>query len=265
MGYHKSPTRKIILGIFSIVILASPGLAAEITRNTMDALNSPSGWGFIQFESAGGAIVSADSPQGGTALRYTFPIGMGDGREPARVWYNASKSLTDVYIQFYHKYSSNYVFHEIGNKILYMYSGGSRQSCVVLTENYGDLKMEVLWPTVSDLVQYSSGLGRPTRGVWYKYAIHMKTNSSPGSSDGILELWVNDKLVINKNNVMYFPSGTSVTGWVDFDLAAAYGGGGGSNPVVSYAYYDDVIISSNAIFENTTEIPIAPSNLKISR
>ena len=263
--------RKIFKLIFLLFIISSTcfvnsGFSMEITRNRMNALNDPSGWGVVTFGGKNVNIVSSDSPDGGTMLQYTFPIGLKDGQEPGTVYYFGSSNLSEMYVQFYHKYSSNFVWHPIGNKLVYFYSDGDRESHGLLGTLYGDLVFQV-YGTNNDLVSYGTNTGLPTKGVWYKYNIHTKANTSPGSHDGILQVWVNDVLKINKSDVMYFGPGTKVTGFRDISLAAAYGGLGGSNPVVSYSYYDDFIVSGTTITGNTTlgAIPNRPINLQITQ
>ncbi len=253
-----------LLIIISITCFVNSGYSEELTRNRLNSLNDLSGWGAIQFTSGGGTIVPSDSPEGGSMLQYKFPVGISDGSEPARVWYSASSTLSEANIEFYHKYSSNFSWHPIANKIVYFYSDGNRDSRAVFIVEYGDLRFDV-YGTNMDLVQYNTNTGIPKLGVWYKYTIHTKVNSSPGSHDGILQVWINDVLKINRSDVMYFGPGTTVTGWKDIDLAAAYGGSGGPNPVVSYSYYDDFIISATPISGSNkpSGIPNAPIKLQI--
>lgn len=266
MEIRKNLILTFFLFIISATCFINSGYTVEITRNHMNMLNDPSGWGSIQFSSNGGTIVSSDSPDGGGMLQYRIPAGIADGSESARVWYSSSSNISEVYIQFYHKYSSDYTSHPIGEKILYLYSDGERESHGELGTLYGDTVFQV-YGTNYDLIAYNTGNGRPIKGVWYKYNIHTIRNSSPGSHDGILQVWINDVLKINRRNIMYFGPGTTLTGWKDFDLSDSYGGEGGANPSTSYTYFDDFIISTTPISIDgnikISTIPNSPKNLMI--
>lgn len=253
-----------LLTVISMTCFVNSSYSEELTRNRFNSLNDPSGWGSIQFW-GGGTIVPSDSLEGGTMLQITFPAGIADGGEPARLWYNASSTISEAYIQFYHKFGSDFTFHPIANKLVYFYSDGDRDSHAVFILMYGsNMAFEVYGTNMGNAPYYTNH--GPSLGVWYKYGIHTKVNSSPGSHDGILQVWVNDVMKINRSDVMYFGPGTTVTGWKDIDLAPAYGGAGGPNPVVGHTYYDDFVISTTPpISGNITSsrIPSSPMKLQI--
>jgi hypothetical protein len=258
------------LFIVSATCLVSSGFSGEITRNRMNDINGPARWDVVQWTSGGATIVPSDSPEGGSMLQFRFPVGIRDGSDPANVFYVSSEALPETYLQFYHKYSSNYTYHPIANKLVYFYSpSGNRDSLGLFSVGYDDLAYYV-WGNNQDITVYNLGFGRPQLGGWYKYNIHTKVNSSPGAHDGILQIWVNDVLKLNRSDIMWFAAGTTVTGWGQIDMAPAYGGEGGANPVLSYSYYDDFIISTTPISTGLPPTPIStglppnhPINLQI--
>jgi hypothetical protein len=256
--------------IISTTLMINSGFSKEITRNQMNSFNDPSGWDVMFWGGKGVTqIVTSDSPDGGSMLKYTFVEGLGDGSEPGNVFFVSPLTLSESYIQFYHKFDTDYNWHPIANKLLYIYSGNSNQTSACFLERYGELWFGP-YANNWDGEEYKVSTSRPTKGVWYKYTIYTKMNSSPGVADGLLKIWINDVLKVNSSTVTYFTSGTSVTGWKQFDMAPAYGGGGSSNPSVGHAYYDDFIISTTPISENIIQIvnptvvsPNSPINLQI--
>ena len=78
---------------------------------------------------------------------------------------------------------------------------------------------------------------------WYWFEFHVRLNTL-GKPDGLLEAWVDDKLVMRHTDVTYR---TYNSVWGNFQHAAVWGGGGGTISQQQYFWVDHTVISTTRI------------------
>jgi hypothetical protein len=104
-----------------------------------------------------------------------------------------------------------------------------------------------------------------TSNRWYKITAHAVMNTV-GQSNGIIQVWLDDVLIINASTVKYRDANV---GWKFFEFSPTYGGGSPPTvPSTCYLWVDSTIISTDPIGANptpkTTGIPSAPFKLNIN-
>lgn len=222
----------------------------------------------------GGAEVVSDStaPNGTHSLRFNFPAGFTGGNSPDIVTPNPenfSSQYEEVYIQFWIKYSSNWVDEPLTNKWVYIWFNNSATGMPNLPiMGHSQYDSNGIWAVlqagtngVGEQIWHSYGWGgfTFTYGKWHKVNLHVKMNTG-GNSNGILQIWVDDILRINASNG-YFRKSSDSYGISSFQMTPVYGGGGTSVPNDQYIWFDDVIIQTTPF--GTSSTPTPPSGLSI--
>jgi len=207
---------------------------------------------------------SAPGSPGGSA-RVDYNAGYGDGGSPGFFEHALNQSLDEIWMEFSFKYSDNYMFHHVANKVLYLIGEGPSYTYCNLVFNCDDNEIRLIY-------QGSHGGGyanivEPTNtvkikpGIWYTVKIHIKLNTGT-SSDGVLEVWVNDTKTINRTNIPY-RQGTSAgikMQYVKFDPVLG-GGDGLIKSADDYILYDAVKISTADFHNDNPQSPAAPGNI----
>jgi hypothetical protein len=162
---------------------------------------------------------------------------------------------TELWAQLYMKTSSNYVWHSIANKLVYMCMGyqnpadGTFQAVHVLNINHQ-------WtdgPNMGWFTQFSknpdqgqifyAGTKEFTRDVWHRIVFHIRMNT-PGQHNGIGRIWHNDALVVSASDIMWLDTG-NFGGIADFCIAPVWGGGGPETVMeTQYMYFDHIILQT---------------------
>ena len=242
-------------------------LAGFITTNHWNSL-SEAGWNCIDRTPGGATIDSgASTPDPGNALKMTYPSGWHDAQEPAMCWNMFPSQVNEFWIQYYFKYSSNYSWHGVDNKQTY-YIIGSNKNTNFYTSITGDLHISIVTQTFATDRFFPNTSYNPTieKNRWYKVTLHSVINS-PGNLDGVAQLWLDDQLVINNNNVGYRSSSQSGMGFTEADISPVYGGSAGLiKPATDYQWYDFIIISTSPIGSSlpVDKIPSPPNRLLIN-
>lgn len=261
------------------LILPSLAQAGVIETNEWDNLSRPN-WFY------GGRPMSIDnsagSPSGGGALKLTF----GPGSQTESITggiarYQYQQGYAEVYFGHWIKWSNNWLWHPIGSKINYFDAnvGSDGFQSNVLTAIAGDGNntggcRSGLLQTVQRIWD-SGSYNMPQNqwpnycpGQWYWLEWHLKMNT-PGSANGIYELWVNGVLVSSVLNMAL--AGPTQNGvWQDAQHSPEYGGGGFANiPSEQYIWIDHTVISTTRIgmpgtaSGGDTTPPVAPVGLRI--
>lgn len=200
---------------------------------------TPPGWNLVQRR--GHAVVAPDpsSPTGG-ALQLRYPAGMADGHE-AGVAYWGSPAVADddeMFVGVVMRYSENWRAHAnqvklhlwnlsdaSGNQLAWF---GLFDGCRSGTPGHWTM---AVWGR--NPITYADKVGdcwvnnvrpsflRHTPGTWVKQELYAR-RSSPGRSDGILRIWIDEVLVMDVTNLRY-PDGFR---WTEFQHAGTWGGGG---------------------------------------
>ena len=245
-----------------IVTLALSANAQTITINQWDSLTSPPGWEYSNPTPAIDGATNTSDPS--NALRFTFPAGYGDGNAPSV----ASRKFTgqnEFWYGFWLKYSSNWQWHPIDNKITYGYLTDPSTNFYTSVTGGRTLSMvsQTNWKA---FVRYSSNSGyNPViaAGQWYWLEIHVRINT-PGASDGLYELWLDDGLVMSHNNVAYRNSNIL---FGQITLFPIWGGSAGAvKGQTDHVWYDYTVISTSRIGMPSSDKtpPSAPRNLTIN-
>lgn len=198
----------------------------------------------------------ATSPDPPSVLRITYPAGWPTAKEPAHCSNSFSK-VEELYVQYRFKYSSGYQFHGTDNKQLYFQLGvsaGVKVSDWYLTVN-GSRKVNVVTQTYATDRHTSNTGYDPTiqTNTWYTMTARFKMNT-PGTANGILQVWLDGNLVIDKNTVGYRSSSQSGYGVVGGTITPVFGGTGGAvKAATDYQYYDLTQFQTQAFGEEATD------------
>jgi hypothetical protein len=87
------------------------------------------------------------------------------------------------------------------------------------------------------------------RGRWYRLEMHLKTNSPHSSSNGLMEMWVDGKKVIELSNMKWLGDLDTTNDWREGHFTTWYGGNDQSWAAAQdqSIYFDNIIISENPI------------------
>lgn len=192
--------------------------------------NTPSGGGALRFMYQAGTYTTSTS--GGTATYQTF------GR-------------TDLYVGHWMKWSSPFNWNPVGTKIDYLFlsdtnANGNRDNFLFMVQNGGN--------TLTFTQQLFASPGTQNRNTnisnqtfqlnrWYWFEFHVRINTV-GKADGLLEVWVDNKLVMQHNDVTYRTYNSS---WGNFNHGPVWGGGGGTISQQQYFWVDHTVISTTRI------------------
>ncbi|MBN1672283.1 MAG: hypothetical protein JXR37_14685 [Kiritimatiellae bacterium] len=110
----------------------------------------------------------------------------------------------------------------------------------------------------------ADGLHMPrfAKGRWYTLEYHLKLSSSPGTANGLLELWVDGNLAYSRRNI-----DTCRNGCPDMGFVMIMGWMNPADPQTGYYEIDNVIMSRAYIGPPThgdASAPAPPTGLKIT-
>ena len=217
--------------------------------------DTEAGWRCIDRDVNGHKIDSAtDTPDQSNALKQIYTKGLPNGGEPAMCWYMFPNQAVEIYVQYYVKYSSNYYFHSVDNKQTYYFIGPSNSNFYISTSGSRHISM-VTQTYATDRHNSNTGYDPVIEpGRWYKISARFVMNS-PGVKNGIAQIWLDDKLVINKNTIGYRSSAESGQGFREMQITPVFGGMAPmTKPAEDYQWYDHTIVST----ERMGGFPILP-------
>ncbi len=210
------------------------------------------------YETNGGPSLdgTTNTPSGGNALKMTCPAGSySTGHSCGRIKFKISEvgTYTELYVGHWMKWSSNWVWHPVGTKIDYMFmrdcanSDCNQDNWLAMMQNNGATLTftQQLWAAPgtqnrnANIASFSAQLN-----TWYWIEYHVRLNTV-GQANGFLEIWVNDVLRSQHNNVTYRTTNTPI-GY--FEHSLEYGGGGAHViPAVQYQWHDHLVVSTTRI------------------
>jgi hypothetical protein len=192
------------------------------------------------------------SPSGGCALKFTYTAGtystsFGGGRAE----YAISGQPTDLYIGAWMRYSSPFQFHPVGQKVNFFILAGSNTGCrnVAFGINYTNYSAtpQICWGTgtYSNYANKSSWDKTAHLNEWHWYEQRIRVNT-PGGSDGIAQMWIDDVLQLEYFNLRLRDVGDTA-GLGTMQHTAEYGGGGSVVNQNQYWWVDHTVISTTRI------------------
>lgn len=107
-------------------------------------------------------------------------------------------------------------------------------------------------------------------GHWYKYETWLVLDSATNAGDGVMQVWIDDKLVLDRKNIAWRSTSRGVpngSGWQSMWFGGNYSGAvfGGPNRAVS-RYIDDLYLSTTLDRSGapapTTSVPMAPTDVQ---
>ena len=199
----------------------------------------------------GGTDVIEDTtaPDGKYVIRFKYPRGLYGGSAPNIVGKVFPSQLNEFWAQYYFKYSADWRWNTILNKQVYITmgaQGNADPNFFIGANHYGsNMYMTTQVPPDGTLNQaYKTSGFSPAKNRWYKVNFHVKMNI-PGEKDGIFQLWMDNELKIDVNNVMFRKAGVnSGYGFVSFQMTPVYGGGKEEIPAEQYLYFDHVVVQT---------------------
>jgi hypothetical protein len=220
-------------------------------------------------------------------LQFNYPIYMTKGGHPPGKYWNVFSGqygeTNELYIEYYIKYSSNYEWHGVMNKQLYVDSGPTNVGSfygVIIGATYGPGPVNYPTPGLmlgmqSDLQSTSrwQNLGRDiyfVGGRWYKCTVRLVMNTG-GSSNGIIEMWIDELAgagsvkVLSHNDIGYKNQSGGPWGFAEVDITPVYGGvSDGVKDRTDYQRYAELTFSNAPISGGGLvdgEAPTVPTNL----
>ena len=192
-------------------------------------------------------VQDATAPDGRYVIRFKYPKGLYGGSAPNSVGKVFPSPLNEFWAQYYFKYSANWRWNTITNKHIYISTGarGNNDMNFTVMEMYYGAPMAVATqqPPDGKLNQMLTTTGWTLqKDKWYKVVFRAKMNTS-GVKNGILQLWVDNVLRIDRSDVLYRQTGVE-TGFVSFAMTPVYGGGAEEIPAEQYLYFDHVIVQT---------------------
>jgi len=204
---------------------------------------------------AGSYCARARLSQGTTSDNYVdFYYGEKDGKDP----------VTEIYWQGYSKFDSGYVWPNNAQKIvvhnIYDSLGAKDYQIIVAVNSNGQYYVEHTYWQSWNFFGKAQNQGSPISvsfGQWDKLKLRAKLNT-PGNSDGVIQLWVNDTLKLSYTNLNIRENTQDTFG--KMILSSYSNESSGSN---SYQWYDDWSISGTGEGGHIDSAPAAPTGLYI--
>jgi hypothetical protein len=227
--------RRLALILAVLLIPCVSGATTFFTSHADDYSN------FVKYNYEGTVDIVSDptSPDStSNVFRFTFPGGLADGQGIAALFFGAG-AQSDLWVQYYFKYSSNFDYGGTGTKQLYMYTTDVPTSNAFFAiRNFGGYVFSVtpqgdLYDNYPPNINNSQFYTVPPGG-WHKIRYHIRYNTA-GNSDGVFQVWVDDVLVSNYSSVRWDHRYTS---WDSGGIYPIWGGGNSPVPSTQYYYVD---------------------------
>jgi hypothetical protein len=233
---------------FLFTLLTGSALAAVIDQQEW---SSKPGWPWSYTTGKPSIDSTANSPSGGGALRFTYEAGTYSSSTGGGTATYETTGKTDLYVGHWVKWSSPFNWNPVATKINYLAlsgtnAGGQRDNFAFTVRDSGNTLVftQQLWAAPGTQNRYpniSSQTFQLNRWYWLEFHVRLNTLGKP---DGLLEAWVDDKLVMRHTDVTYR---TYNSVWGNFQHAAVWGGGGGTISQQQYFWVDHTVISTTRI------------------
>jgi hypothetical protein len=260
----------IVLTVLSPLLCIESALAQVQHTNEWSSRSTP--WTYSSSTKPS-IDLSANSPSGGGALKFTYAAGTyptstnGGTAEYSGL---SGGSGTEYYFGHWVKWSPGFTWNAVGNKIDYIWTRDKTPSLssyayIATRTNNGGWNLFV---DVGIDTPHARSCNRtiPTfaTGRWYWFEIHVKMNTV-GSRNGVIEVWVDDVQCMTYTDVKMVEIQTT---WGYFLHSPIWGGGGGTIPATQYLWVDHTVISRSRIGRpgasaaSDTTPPSTPTNIQ---
>ena len=236
-----------VLFLFTL-LLTDSALAAVINQQEW---SSKPGWPWSYTAGKPSIDNTTNSPSGGGALRFTFEAGTYSSSTSGGTATFETLGHTDLYVGHWMKWSSPFNWNPVGTKIDYLTmsdpnANGNRDNFLFMVQDNGNTLTftQQLWAapgTQNRNANISSQTFQLNRWYWFEFHVRLNT---VGQANGLLEAWVDNKLVMSHNNVTYRTYNST---WGNFSHATVWGGGGGTISQQQYFWVDHTVISTTRI------------------
>ena len=223
------------------------------------------------------SIVSeGTTPDSPTSVRFTFNSGMEGGNAPADIRHEKLGGQTELWWEYWFKFSAGFEYHPVGVKHIYIKlapSGSQEDSFVAYDTPYGGLiyLTQTFNGTYNKTWYPNVNSSHTVTDKWYRVKVHNIINT-PGTHDGVLQVWLDDgtgyKLTHDYNNVWYRSGGNNNTFW-RFMIVPVWGGDSGViKKQTDFLFFDYVNITGESLgidpsYPIVLKVPVPPSNIQI--
>jgi hypothetical protein len=212
-------------------------------------------WG----DSDRGKIVSDIDEERGHVLQVTYPRDALGPREGGVQFLVNLQPTEELWLSYYVKFKKGFDFSK-GGKLPGLTSGGSSYTGGNKPKNGEGWSARYMWRKHGAAEIYLYHVDMPgkwgddlllkelsfTPGKWYKLVQHIKINSN-NKKNGIIEVWVDGKKMLSRNDLRLR---LGDQGLIDSFYFSTFHGGNTRDwaPYVkSVAFFDDIVITKNAI------------------
>lgn len=193
---------------------------------------------------------SANSPSGSGGRGYRHWIGTSRNNHSSAFRANFPSRQNEVWVRWHQRWQPGFswagIYH---HKILYFWS--TSQWFYLNIPQWADNNISTLGVNVNGGNSYRSttqgwytaqGNSTVADGNWDSYEIYVKINSTPGTPDGIIRIWINGELSYENISVELLDSSASGDGFIhNIDIGQNHDTA--NNPAPYYEDYDDIVIA----------------------
>jgi hypothetical protein len=234
--------------LFLFTLLTGSALAAVVEQQEW---SSKPGWPWSYSAGKPSIDNTTSSPSGGGTLRFTFEAGTYSSSTSGGTAVYETFGHTDLYVGHWMKWSSPFDWNPVATKVDYLTlsganANGQRDNFAFNVRDNGNTLVftQQLWAapgTQNRLPNVSSQAFQLNRWYWFEFHVRLNTLGKP---DGLLEAWVDGKLVMRHTDVTYRTYNST---WGNFSHATVWGGGGGTISQQQYFWVDHTVISPTRI------------------
>lgn len=197
------------------------------------------GWDGIEYREDNLSVVAApDDPLSpGSAMRFTYPVGLANNNGPGVAQTLGLGEPTTLYVRTSVRLGPTYWAGNVGNKLYFHRMSGSPRGepFLALHRNAATntFRLAANFQGTPDNTLGWFFANAPAdaleREVWYVIESLLIMNSAEGVTDGVLRVWVDGDLVIERTDADIRPIG-STGAWGALHVSPTFGGSGEPNP-----------------------------------
>lgn len=196
------------------------------------------GWDGFEFQETNLSIVTGSDPLSpGSAMRFTYPVGLAANNGPGVAQTLGLGGRTDLYVRTALRLGPTYYAGGVSNKLYFHRMSGSPRGepfIALHANDDGTFRLAANFQGTPD-----NGLGfffaaapanALVREQWYVIETLLIMNSAQGVADGVFRVWVDGDLVIERTNVSYITT-SGAQSWDTIHVSPTFGGSGVPNDV----------------------------------